>query len=212
MSFVGDFLGNTVGGITGAKQAGEATQEAAATQAGFSQQAIDEQKRQFDAFVNLLGPYVAAGNQSLQAQQNLIGLGGANAQQQAISQLQQSPMFTSLSKQGENAILQNASATGGLRGGNIESSLANYRTDLLNNLINQQYTNLGGITSLGQSAASGTGNAGMQTAANVGNLLGQQGAALAGGIMGEGNIARQTFGDIMSMAGMATGAKKVGMF
>lgn len=212
MSFVGDFLGNTIGGITGAKQAGEAGVAAANTQSKYATDAINEQQRQFDNMASLLLPYVTAGNQSLTAQQNLIGLGGVDAQQQAINQLQQSPQFTSLTQQGENAILQNASATGGLRGGNTQNALANYRTDLLSSLINQQYGNLGGLTQLGQNSAAMTGNAGMSTANNIGNLLTQQGAALAGGQLAQGSIGRQTFGDIMSIAGATAGAKSAGMF
>lgn len=212
MSFVGDFLGDTIGGITGAKQAGEAGKDAANIQAGMSDQAMTEQRRQFDKMVELMLPYVSSGQQAMGMQGNLIGLGGVTAQQGAINQLQQSPQYQSLISQGENAILQNASATGGLRGGNIQGALANYRTDVLSNLINQQYNNLGGISQLGQASAAGQASTGINSASNIGNLLTQKGAALAGGTMAEGNIARQTWGDIMEIAGAATGAKKAGMF
>jgi len=133
------------------------------------------------------------------------GEAGKAAQQQAITALQDSPQFQALQQQGENAILQNASATGGLRGGNVQGALAQFRPALLSSLIDQQYSRLGGLTSIGQNAAAGVGNAGMSTGTNVSNLLGQQGAARAGGILGQqsaltGGI-NQAFGAIQGAGG-----------
>ena len=83
-------------------------------------------------------------------------------------------------------MLQRASATGGLRGGNIQGALAQFRPQMLNSLIEQQYGRLGGMTALGQQSAAGVGAAGQQTGVNVANLLGQQGAAQAGGQIAQG--------------------------
>ena len=121
---------------------------------------------------------------SLQQQQNLLGLNGADAQGRAISGIENSPYFSGLVKQGENAILQNASATGGLRGGNTQGALAQFRPQMLAAAIADQYQRLGGITSLGQNAAAGVGNAGQSTANANSALLGQVGAARAGSILG----------------------------
>ena len=111
--------------------------------------------------------------------------GGAQGQQQAISQFEQSPMFQALARQGEDAILQNASATGGLRGGNVQGALAQFRPALLNQQIQQQFQNLGGLTALGQNSAAGVGAGGFQAAGNIGNIMAgnatnQGNAALAG--------------------------------
>lgn len=160
--------------------------KAADAQGQAADQGIAEQRAQFQAMQALLQPYVTAGTGALQSQQNLIGLGGAGAQTQAIQGLAGGPEMQAMQQQGENALLQNASATGGLRGGNIQGALAQFRPQMLNQLINQQYSRLGGITSMGQSSAAGVGNAGMGMASNVGNLYGQQGAAAAGQYLGEG--------------------------
>ena len=200
MSFIGDFLGDTIGGITGAKQAGEAAERAGRTQASAAEKGIEEQRRQFDALVELMAPYVTAGTGAMGQQQALIGLQGDEAQKQAIQGFEQSPLFQSLMQQGENAILQNASATGGLRGGNVQAALAQFRPQALNSLIEQQYGRLGGLSTMGQASAAGQASSGMQSASNIGNLLANQGAALAGGIMGQGGIARQTFGDVLNIA------------
>lgn len=205
MSFVGDLVGDVFGGITGAKQAGKAAERAGATQAAAAQQGIEEQRRQFDKFVELMAPYVTAGTGALGGQQALVGLGGAEAQQQAIAGLEGSPQFQALTQQGENAILQNAAATGGLRGGNVQAALAQFRPQVLSDLINQQYARLGGLSTMGQNAAAGQAAAGQTLGANVSGLLGQQGAATAGGQIARGGVARQTFGDIMQIAGAAAG-------
>lgn len=212
MSFVGDFLGDTIGGITGAKQQGQAAERAANIQAGASDQAIAEQRRQFDTLINLMSPYVTSGNQAIGQQGALIGLGGQQAQQDAISQLEQSPMFTSLLRQGENAMLQNASATGGLRGGNTQSALMQFRPDLLAQVINDQYSKLGGLTQIGQASAAGQASAGMQNASNIGALLADRGAALAGGQLAKGGVARQTFGDVLGLMNVGAKAMSAGMF
>ena len=121
---------------------------------------------------------------SLGAQQDILGLNGEAAQGRAISNIENSPYFSGLVKQGENAILQNASATGGLRGGNTQGALAQFRPQMLAAAIADQYQRLGGITSLGQNAAAGVGNAGQNTANANSALLGQVGAARAGSILG----------------------------
>lgn len=212
MSLIGDFIGDTIGGITGAKQQGKAAERAAQIQAGASDQAIAEQRRQFDTLIELMSPYVTSGNQAIGQQGALIGLGGQEAQQQAISQLEQSPMFASLMRQGENAIVQNASATGGLRGGNTQSALMQFRPDLLAQVINDQYSKLGGLTQIGQASAAGQASAGMQSASNIGALLADRGAALAGGQLAKGGVARQTFGDVLGLLNVGAKAAAGGMF
>jgi hypothetical protein len=112
-----------------------------------------------------------------------------------------------LTRQGEEAILQQASATGGLRGGNTQGALAQFRPQVLSSLINQQYGRLGGLTSMGQNAAVGVGNAGMQTGQNISGLYGQQGAAAAGSALAQGQAFGNVMGGISQYAGgIASGA------
>lgn len=195
------------GSVYSANKSAKAAGKASDAQAEASQAGVEEQRRQFDKFVELLSPYNKAGTSSLAAQQNILGLNGAQAQQQAISGIEQSPYFQATAQQGENAILQNASATGGLRGGNTQGALAQFRPALLNQLVQQQYQNLGGITSLGQNSAAQTGNAGMQSANNIGNLLAQQGQAQAGGYLAQGAAANQVGNTLGGLAGLYLGSK-----
>jgi hypothetical protein len=178
-----------------------AQKRASATQAASAEAGIEEQRRQFDAVRELLAPFVTGGTSAFGQQLDLAGVNGADAQRAAMQAIEQGPEFAALTQQGENAILQNASATGGLRGGNVQGALAQFRPQILSGLIENQYTRLGGLASMGQSSAAGVGNAGMTTGTNVSNLLGQQGAARAGGTL----ASAQTWGNLLGSGGMAIG-------
>ena len=247
-------LGGAAIGSSSASKASKA-QQAAADAAVAEQRAAREQMRA------LLQPYVAAGGPALQAQLDLLGLGGsgggvggylsanpdvaaeaqravaagvfgspeeyaqwhyqnfgqaegrqmptgtggADAQAATIAGLENSPIFQALVRQGEEGILQNASATGGLRGGNVQGALAQFRPAMLNQQIQQRFSQLGGITELGQNSAAGVGNAGLGVASNIGNLLQQGGAAQAGGALAQGKAWGGLLNGISSNIGMAAG-------
>jgi len=194
-----------IGGMMGADAQKSAGNAAANAQMQSAQMGIEEQRRQFDALQKLLAPYVQAGTGALAGQQALLGLSGADAQQQAIAGIQNSPQFSALQQAGTNSLLQNASATGGLRGGNTQAALAQFSPQLLSQLIDQQYNRLGGLTSIGQNAAAGTGNAGMATGQGIANLLAQQGAAQAGSALNAGNAQAGLYRGLGGLAGSLLG-------
>ena len=212
MSFIGKAIGGVVGDLTGASAQASAGKRAGKIQAKAAQAAIDEQRRQFDKFVELFSPYVAAGAPALEQQQAMIGLRGPEAEQAAIAALAASPQLQALAQQGENAILQQASATGGLRGGNVQAALAQFRPQLLQQLIEQRYSQLGGIAGVGQQAAFAQGGQQMNLAANIANLLTGKGAAQAGSVIAQGGAQRQGFADALQLGGMIAGAMGGGGF
>lgn len=169
-----------------ANRQASAAKKAANTQADAAQAGIDEQRRQFDATQELLKPWVTNGTTAQNGQNDLLGLNGPEAQSAAIKALQDSPQFSAIAQQGEDAILANASATGGLRGGNTQAALAQFRPGLLSQLIDQQYGRLAGVSAQGLNAATRTGQFGQAASDNVSNLLQQQGAAVAGGQIAAG--------------------------
>lgn len=183
--------GSIVGGLLSSNAQKKAANQASNAQTQSAELGIAEQRRQFDQVQQLLAPYVNAGTGALAGQQNLLGLNGADAQMGAFNGIQSSPQFGALMQQGEDAILSNASATGGLRGGNVQGALAQFRPQLLAQLIDQQYARLGGLTSIGQNAAAGTGNAGIATGNQITQLLGQQGQAQAGAALAAGRANSQ---------------------
>lgn len=225
------------GGIGGGIAAAEGAEEAGRLQAAAAMAGVEEQRRQFDIAMEQLSPYqkagvtsigqlapfVASGVPALEAQQALAGLRGPVAQRAAISQLESSPEFQAQVEQGERALLQRAAATGGLRGGNVQEALAQFRPAMLSDLINQQYTRLGGLTDisrttaqniaqLGQAAAAGQATGALQTAEQVSNLLGAAGAARAGAAMAPAQAFQQTFGNLSDIGGMYIGGKYLGVF
>jgi hypothetical protein len=184
MSWVAAAIGGSaiIGGVVSSRAAGKASD----AQTDASNAGVAQQQAQFDAIQKLLQPYVSAGTDALGGQESLIGLNGATSQRKAIDAIANGPEMRALVRQGENGILQNASATGGLRGGNTQGALAEFRPQMLAALIGQQYSRLGGLSSLGQNAAAGVGNAGISTGNQITQLLGQVGSAQAGNALAQG--------------------------
>lgn len=202
--------GSVITGLGGYFAQKSAAEEAAGAQRSASESAIAEQRRQQAEAERLLAPYMQAGQGALGQQQALLGLAGPEAQQAAINQLQQSPQFQSMLAQGEEAILQNASATGGLRGGNTQAALAEFRPQLLSQLIQQQMAQLGGLSAMGQQGAMGAAGFGQQSAANIGNQYGAMGQAAAGSAMAQGQGMSNLFGGIGGALGTLGGLGAMG--
>jgi hypothetical protein len=204
------------GSIAGGLLSSSAQKKAAGTAAGAQIQsaklAIEEQRRQFDAVQELLKPYVVAGTSALGQQLALAGVSGPEAQRAAITALEQGLQFQALVEQGEEAILQQASATGGLRGGNVQGALAQFRPQMLASLIEQQYGRLGGLTATGQASAAGQATAAQTMGTNISNLLQQQGAASAGAALARGQATANMWGDITGTIGQIAGMSKGGVF
>lgn len=185
--------GAVIGGVASNRAAGKAADaQTASAQAG-----IAMSERQFDEIQKMLAPFRESGVQALGAQEDLLGLGGADAQAAAIEALKASPMFQSQLQQGEESILANASATGGLRGGNTQGALAQFSPALLSATISDQFNRLGGLSSMGLGAAGQTGQFAQAGTNNAVNLLQQQGAAGAGRALAQG----QAFSNIGNSIG-----------
>lgn len=202
---VGLGIGGLIMSNRNSKAQSEAIKGASEAQLEASKLGIEEQRRQFDTIQKLLEPYTVVGKEAVEQQARAAGLRGTEAQQEYIRGVEESPIFESLTRQGEEAILSRASATGGLRGGDVQGVLAQFRPNLLNQLLRDEYSKLGGLTSTGQAAAAGTAAAASRTGTNVTNLITQGGQATAGGILAQGQIKAQQYGDIAKTIGIATG-------
>lgn len=195
-----------IGGIVASKSANKA----ADAQVKSAEMAAAEQRAAREELRTLLNPYVTAGTPALQAQMAALGLSGPEAQAEYVAGQEQSPIFQSLAQQGENAILQNASATGGLRGGNVQGALAQFRPALLNQFLEQQYGRLSGLTTLGQQSAAGVGSAGMTAATNIGSAYTQAGQAQAGNALAQGNAFNQALGNVTGFISSDKGLAALG--
>ena len=195
-------VGSVASSAIGSKAAGKAGK----LQYDASLAGVAETRAAREELRTLLQPYVAAGGPALQQQMAALGLSGPEAQAEYVSAQEQSPIFQALARQGEEAMLQQASATGGLRGGNIQGALAQFRPQLLNQFLEQQYNRLGGMTALGQQSAAGVGTSGMQAAGSIADLLAQGGAARAGAALGKAQAWGNTLNLPAQFAGLAYGS------
>lgn len=200
------------GGVMSSRAQSRAASTAAGAQMEAAQLGVEEQRRQFDTVQELLRPYVEAGTSALGQQLALAGVSGPEAQQAAIAALEQGPQFQALVEQGEEAILQSAAATGGLRGGNVQGALAQFRPQILSSLIEQQYGRLGGLTATGQASAAGQATAAQTMGSNITNLLQQSGAAQAGSALARGQATANMWGDITGTVGQIAGMSQGGVF
>jgi len=165
----------------------------------------------------ILGPFAQAGQAALGDWSTLMGLGDPEEQAAMIAEIAGGPEMQALIEQGENAMLQNAAATGGLRGGNLQGALAKFRPQVLSQLINQRMAQLGGLAGMGQQAATtlgtGLGSAGAAGALARGGMWNALPNALMGGL-GLYSGLGGTFGGLGGSAsgGVAAGAMNPFMY
>lgn len=177
-------LGNLIGG----SKAKKASRRAEAAQIEAAEKGIAEQRRQFDVTRADFAPYMQSGIGGLSGLSDLIGINGADAQSAGLVNIQNSPALASIIRNGEEAILANGSATGGLRGGNMQRGLADFRADAFSDQLTQQIARLAGLAGLGQGATDSVSAFGANASNNVTDLLGQQGQARANGLLARGGI------------------------
>jgi len=150
MGFVSDVVGSVFGG---GSDASDAATEAASISADAQLQALNYLKE-----IEQIPQQFRSS--ALQQLGGLYGLeGGTGSQQQLIDQAQASPLYSAImsgQQAGEQSILRNAGATGGLRSGNVQSALADYNTQLQNKALlesyNQQLSGLQGLAGLSSNA------------------------------------------------------------
>jgi hypothetical protein len=182
------------------KNSGE--QRASGIQSAAAQGGIDEQNKQLSAIQEMLAPFITGGQSAFSKQLSMLGIGGSETD--AIQEIKNGPEFQALLNEGGDAIRANASATGGLRGGNTQAALAEFSPKILSQLLNDRFTRLGSLSTIGQNTAINEGDIRTQVASNIAELLAAKGAAGAGGAIAKGN----RFGDTI---GKAFGAVK-GLF
>lgn len=179
-SFVGSLIG-------GGKQK-KASRRAEQLQYDAAMAGLDETRRQFDLTRGDFASEQLLGEDSIRNFRGLVGLDGAEAQQSQIDMLRESPLYQSLFNNGRDTILASASATGGLRGGNVQDGLSRFGADTLSSVIQQQLGNYGGGIGIGMGSDQAIGGFGeravasMNDSRNFGAGARAQGALVRGGI------------------------------
>lgn len=189
---VGAAAVSVVGGLVSDNQRRQAAKGAQGAQERAAAEAAALEEKRLQEAKDLMASWVVKGAGAMNSQADLLGVNGAEAQKRAVTAIQESEKFKAITQQGENAILQNASATGGLRGGNVQASLGQFRPQVLSSLIEQQYNQLGQLSQLGQASSAGQAAMGIQTGQLQAQQIGDFGAARAGGLLAQGTIGANT--------------------
>lgn len=172
-SVISSFTGS--GGARAAGQAGQIQSDALLGSIPAIQESISSAQAGLQPFQN-------AGTQALTQQQALLGLSGTEAQDAARATETAGQKF--LRERGERAIVRNASATGGLGGGNVKTALQEQGIGLAAQNENTQFNRLAGLSGRGQQAAGDVGNLAVGGAQAIGGIQSQAAQAQAGGILG----------------------------
>lgn len=186
-----------IGGVVQSK----ASKRAVGAQTEASDAAIAQQESSFNRLQTSLKPYTEGGGQAFAGLLDMMGASGPEAEQAQIAQIEGSPEFKALIRQGEQGILQSASATGDLRGGNVKDALSKYRPQVLSGLINERFNRFLQGSQFGQSSAAGVGTGALQTGQGISKTLINRGEAIGQGAIARGN---QTAG-LISAGGQALG-------
>lgn len=201
-----------VGGLIGGGKAKKASKKAEAAQLEYLNKALGEQQRQFDVTRSDYQPYLTAGLGGLANLSDLIGINGDDAQAAGLVNIQNSPELAAIIRNGEEAVLQNGAATGGLRGGNIQNSLANFRGDAFANQLQTQIARLAGLAGLGQGATDSVSSFGANASNNISNLYSNMGQVRAGGLLTRGGINNSLWNNAGSFLDDAAGNALSGGF
>lgn len=194
-----------VGSLVVAKRGADAAEKAGELQAEAAEGGVAETARQFDITQANLAPFQEAGVSALTEQQALLGLSGEEAQQAAFTQLEESPGQRFLRQRQQRALVRNASAIGGLGGGNVRTALQEQAAGFAQQDIQNQFGRLGQLAGQGQSSAVSVGQFGAQSAANQANLGIAGAEARASGLLGARQAEAQGFEQFTRGVGQVAG-------
>lgn len=179
-----------VGGLFGGGSQKKASQKATDALVAAANRGIDIQNQQYQQTRADYMPYTQAGNAAMADLSQLVtGYDGNSAG--LTARIKADPLYESLYRNGEEALLQNAAATGGLRGGNTQRGLADFGADTLSTVYQQILGNLGGVAGMGLGATGSVAGFGANAANATTDLTGQIGQAQANNFLAKGRINAQ---------------------
>lgn len=186
--------------VVGGYIASEGAKSAAEEQADAAAAATAESASQFAATQESLEPYEAAGEAALEQQLALTGLSGTEAQQAAFDAFAESPGQQYLREQQERALIRNASAVGGLGGGNVLTALQEQAAGIASTDYANYYNQLAGLSGTGQTAATDVATIGATAATSTAQSEADAAAARASGILGTSQAITTGISDLAGLA------------
>jgi len=186
-------LFDAIGGLLGLNSNKKAIQNAANQANAGLQNGINSIAGQQNNNNALFAPTEQAGNQATTSLAQLLGLGTPGGVGAGLDSIRGSDLFKSLNDIGTNTVLQNASATGGLRSGNTDTALYNEGTGLANGLYQQQVGNLAGLSGLGLTASNANAGVNSGLSGSIAQMLGLQGENQGNATLGKTQASNQAF-------------------
>jgi len=169
--------------VGGALISSSASRSAASAQADSAQRASDQQAAQLAQQRADLQPWAQTGNSANNKLSALMGLNGEDP----TAQLQASPGYQFRLNEGMNGVQNSAAARGGLLSGGTLKAIQKYGQDFASNEYQNQFNRLNQMSSVGENAAAGQGNASQAFGtAQAQNTMGA-GNAIAAGQVGSAN-------------------------
>ncbi|MFX9083116.1 DNA transfer protein p32 [Acinetobacter baumannii] len=211
-------MSGVIGAITGSNKQAKAAQEASNQQYEATKYATDQQKQMFDEVRKDQQPYMQAGYDALKQLMGGMGQNGQFMQAYNGQDIYNDPSYNFRLNQGLDAVQSGAAAQGGLLSGATQKALNDYAQNFASqeyqNAYNRynadqtnQYNRLPNLVGLGQSAAAGVGNAGMQTGQAIANNTMAGANAQAAGTIAAGNKTANNFNNLLGI-----GTAVAGMF
>lgn len=209
-------MSSVIGAITGSNKQAKAAGKAADQQFEATKYASDQQKQMFDDARKDQQPYMQAGSDALKQLMGGMGQNGQFMQSYTGQDIYDDPSYNFRLQQGQDAIQSGAAARGGLLSGATQKALAGYGQDMASQEFSNaysrfnadqsnQYNRLSNLVGMGQGAAAGVGNAGMQTGQAMANNAMSGANAQAAGTIAKGNTTANNFQSMLGLGSMAAG-------
>lgn len=187
----------------------QAGQDAAKKADALGQQTLGMQQDWLQYIKDINSPYTEAGASTLGMQMDMLGGLSTGPDYAAAAQ---SPMYQQMMQKGAEGITQQAAATGGLRGGNIQNALAENSQNALLNTAQRDYANqmdyfntLGSISGAGMNATQNVASYGGDT---MGGISSTMGGLASGGLNAAATQTNQQTG-IIGMIGSMFSDKRL---
>lgn len=203
-------LFSVIGGIFGGASQKKASQKAMQAQADALNRSTDIGNQQFQQTRADYMPYTQAGTAAIGRYGDLLGINGVDKQQLGVNSLEQDPFFQQNLADANTNLLQTASATGGVRGGNTAGAVGQLSPQLLQSYYQQALTGAGNLAQIGLGATGNVAQFGAANAQNAGQNAIGIGNAQASNFLTKGGINAANFNNIGGFLDKAASAGTAG--
>ncbi len=132
------------------------------------QQQLADERAFGDEMRGMTAGGIGMGQDAMQQYYDFIS-GDTATQDRFLEGIQNSPMYSSMISQGEQAIGRNATATGGFRGGDMQENLAVNSQNILDSMMSQKLQGLSNVGNYGMNNMNTYSNARTNNLAQMGN-------------------------------------------